>query len=94
MHHEPFTQSQQGERMASDFSKFRPNPNQLRWKPYPLPEPSDSRDFVQSLYTMCGAGDATMRNGIAIHNYACSAEMSKKCLYNSDGDFLIGGDGI
>jgi len=43
---------------------------------------------------MCGAGDATMRNGIAIHNYACSAEMSKKCLYNSDGDFLIGGDGI
>ena len=47
-------------------------------------------DFVQGLSTVCGAGDARMRNGLAIHIYACNVGMTNRCLNNSDGDFLIG----
>ena len=31
-----------------------------------------------------------MKAGMAIHMYAANESMVDKCLYNSDGDFLIG----
>ena len=31
-----------------------------------------------------------MKVGMAIHMYAANESMVDKCLYNSDGDFLIG----
>uniref|UniRef100_A0A0K0EZD4 Homogentisate 1,2-dioxygenase n=1 Tax=Strongyloides venezuelensis TaxID=75913 RepID=A0A0K0EZD4_STRVS len=74
---------------TNDGSKVHSNPNQLRWHPHPLPENGKNIDFVQSLYTVCGAGDVRSRNGIYIHLYACNASMKNKVFYNSDGDFLI-----
>ena len=47
-------------------------------------------DFVEGLHTICGAGDARTRSGVAIHVYLCNASMKDKAFYNSDGDFLIG----
>ena len=38
---------------------------------------------------MCGSGDPCTRTGLAIHEYACNADMNNTCMYNSDGDFLI-----
>ena len=46
--------------------------------------------WAQGLATVCGAGDPTTRNGVAVHIYACNKPMENMCLYNSDGDFLIG----
>lgn len=46
-------------------------------------------DFVDGLNTLCGAGDAKSRHGIAIHVYACNTSMENRAFYNSDGDFLI-----
>lgn len=46
--------------------------------------------LLQGLYTIAGAGCPTTRNGIAVHMFACNANMKDRCLYNSDGDFLIG----
>lgn len=46
-------------------------------------------DFVDGLHTMCGAGDVASRNGLAVHIYCVNQSMRHKCLYNSDGDFLI-----
>lgn len=40
--------------------------------------------------TLCGAGDARSRNGLAIHVYTCNKSMTNKAFNNSDGDFLIG----
>ena len=37
-----------------------------------------------------GAGDASLKEGIAIHVYSCNASMGKTVFYNSDGDYLIG----
>jgi len=61
----------------------------LRWKPFKLPPNDKKVDFVDGLNTICGAGDIRSRHGIAIHIYSINASMKDKCLYNSDGDFLI-----
>mmetsp|Transcript_12162 Transcript_12162/g.28120 ORF Transcript_12162/g.28120 Transcript_12162/m.28120 type:complete len:440 (+) Transcript_12162:27-1346(+) len=62
-------------------------PNQLRWRPAPMPE--EPTDFVDGLITVCGAGDPSVKHGMAVHIYACNKDMVNKCFYNSDGDFLI-----
>jgi homogentisate 1,2-dioxygenase len=62
---------------------------QLRWMPFDLPV-SSAVDFVDGLNTICGAGDPRTRSGITVYVYTCNASMINRCLYNSDGDFLIG----
>ena len=58
----------------------------MRWSPFDIVD----GDFVSGLRTVCGAGDPTTRNGIAIHVYSCNKNMTDRAMYNSDGDFLIG----
>jgi homogentisate 1,2-dioxygenase len=63
-------------------------PNQLRWSPFDIP--SEKTDFVQGIRTIAGAGDASLKHGIAIHIYVANTDMADSAFYNSDGDFLIG----
>ena len=65
------------------------NPNQIRWKPFALPSSQESIDFLDGLHRVAGAGNPQTRNGIAIHVYSANKSMGNKCLFNSDGDFLI-----
>ncbi|EGD74193.1 homogentisate dioxygenase [Salpingoeca rosetta] len=65
------------------------DPNQMRWSPFPLPKDGERVNFVQGLATVAGAGDPCMRSGMAIHVYACNANMDNCCFYSSDGDMLI-----
>lgn len=58
----------------------------MRWNTFDIV----AGDFVTGLHTICGAGDPTTRDGIAIHVYSCTEGMRDKAMYNSDGDFLIG----
>lgn len=88
--HEPFTPVEQ----PFILSCFSPNekdvisdPNQLRWSPFLIP--SDKKDFVQGLCTICGSGDPSTRNGLAIHIYTANANMDRKAFYSADGDFLV-----
>ncbi|KAG0499211.1 hypothetical protein HPP92_003902 [Vanilla planifolia] len=62
-------------------------PNQLRWKPVDFPE--TPTDFIDGLYTMCGAGSSFLRHGFAIHMYAANKSMEECAFCNADGDFLI-----
>lgn len=62
----------------------------MRWKPFDIPSGNEKTTFVQGLHTVCGAGDARSRHGLAIHVYLCNASMDNTAFYNSDGDFLIG----
>ncbi|KAL3261053.1 hypothetical protein MRX96_046194 [Rhipicephalus microplus] len=58
--------------------------------PFSVPEQGKaSVDFVDGLNTVCGAGDARTRHGVAVHVYCCNISMKDKAMYNSDGDFLI-----
>lgn len=73
--------------LESDFRKRHPNPNQLRWNAFDIPE--EESDFVSGLRTVCGAGDPLSRNGCSIYIYVCNKSMDNTAFYNSDGDFLI-----
>lgn len=54
--HQPFRPlSFPSETLTADFSRGGViTPNQLRWKPFPIPE--SPIDFVRALFTICGAG--------------------------------------
>lgn len=64
------------------------DPNQLRWAPFEI-NTSRPHDFVEGLRLMCGAGDPRMKAGLAIYVYTATESMGNRCMYNSDGDFLI-----
>jgi len=85
--HIPFT-SVDINNVSSDWKDRKPNPNQLRWNPFTIPTGTEV-DWIEGLNSVCGAGDAAMRSGIAIHIYTCTVSMNNKCFYNSDGDLLI-----
>uniref|UniRef100_A0A8B9BYD7 Homogentisate 1,2-dioxygenase n=1 Tax=Anser brachyrhynchus TaxID=132585 RepID=A0A8B9BYD7_9AVES len=73
-----------------DHLKFPALDNVLRWKPFEIPKaPQNKLDFVSGLHTLCGAGEPRGRHGIAVHIFVCNTSMLDRCLYNSDGDFLI-----
>lgn len=61
----------------------------LRWGAFDLPL-SENVDFIQGINTVCGAGNPSTRNGLAIHVYLCNTSMKNSAFYNADGDFLIG----
>lgn len=90
--HQPFQPlSFPSETLTADFSRAVVTPNQLRWRPFPIPCPDEQHpvDFVRGLFTICGAGSTGMKDGYAIHIYTASASMTDCCLTNADGDFLI-----
>lgn len=76
--------------LQNDFSKATLTPQQMRWSPMPFPDEGEELDFVTGIKTVGGAGDPTLKDGMAIHNYSANVSMANKCFYNSDGDFLIG----
>ncbi|CAG9774046.1 unnamed protein product [Ceutorhynchus assimilis] len=86
--HKPFEKFEESI-LTHDWSEQEPDPNQMRWNPFDLPLPYENVDFVESLKTLCGAGEPKTKHGLAIHVYACNKSMRNRALYNSDGDFLI-----
>jgi homogentisate 1,2-dioxygenase len=78
-------------RLCGDFTGENGviNPNQLRWKPFPMPSDKDKVDFIQGLSSVAGAGSVESKSGLAIHVYTCNQSMKDKAFCNSDGDFLI-----
>jgi homogentisate 1,2-dioxygenase len=70
-----------------DDSKLVITPNQLRWEPLPIP--SVPTTFLEGFVTIAGAGDPSIKSGIAIHLYSANKSMENQAFYNSDGDFLI-----
>uniref|UniRef100_T1K742 Homogentisate 1,2-dioxygenase n=1 Tax=Tetranychus urticae TaxID=32264 RepID=T1K742_TETUR len=85
--HRPFRRIQTTH-ISNDWSSCPPNPNQLRWAPFNVPD-SKGIDFVDGIHTISGAGDPVARSGLAIYIYGCDKSMENKCFYNSDGDLLI-----
>eukprot|EP01133_Synstelium_polycarpum_P009131 gene9131-10708_t len=84
--HTPFVALER-ESLLVEVGNLNPNPNQLRWKPFPIAE--KPHDFVDGLVTICGAGHPSVRHGVAVHIYTANQSMTNRSFYNSDGDFLI-----
>jgi homogentisate 1,2-dioxygenase len=64
------------------------DPNQIRWGAFAVDE-TRRHDFVDGLRLLCGAGDPRTKAGLAIYVFTATASMGRRCMYNSDGDFLI-----
>lgn len=64
-------------------------PNQLRWDPFDLNACGDL-DFVSGLRRVAGAGDPTLKEGLAMFVYTAGKSMDdKSAFYSADGDLLI-----
>jgi len=87
--HEPFRPIE-SEHITNRWDTSEPDPNQIRWKPFNIPSVDDEKkDFLDSLATICGAGDACSRHGASVMIYACNSSMGNRALCNADGDLLI-----
>eukprot|EP00127_Corallochytrium_limacisporum_P004547 Clim_evm17s167 gene=Clim_evmTU17s167 len=88
--HKPFT-AVEGSHVTHDWESWKPNPNQMRWKPFDHPADGETKDFVEGLYTVAGAGDPKVRHGCVIHIFSCNTGMSgrDRAFCNADGHFLI-----
>ncbi|XP_051198145.1 homogentisate 1,2-dioxygenase [Lolium perenne] len=91
--HEPFhPRDPPNRRLVGDFDDRTTTvatPTQLRWRPQEVPRAPPHVDFVDGLYTICGAGSSFLRHGFAIHMYAANKSMDGCAFCNADGDFLI-----
>jgi homogentisate 1,2-dioxygenase len=85
--HKPFEAMPPSQIRTAPFNEVPATPNQLRWDP--LPFPGEPADFVNSLVTLGGNGDAEQQAGVAIHLYAASAPMKACYFYSADGELLI-----
>ncbi|KAK5656561.1 hypothetical protein OQA88_4540 [Cercophora sp. LCS_1] len=62
------------------------------WGPLPQnthPSATEPTTFIQGLKTIAGTGDATLREGLAVHQYAFNASMHNSAFSNHDGDLLL-----
>jgi homogentisate 1,2-dioxygenase len=87
--HEPFEQagSQISGHSTHGTPQFQQIPNQLRWDPFDIPK---GVCFLNGLRLLGGAGDVTVKSGLAIYIYGADTNMNpKKAFYSADGDFLI-----
>jgi len=73
--------------LTSPIANPAPEPNRLRWSPFPLP--AEPRSFLESLFTVGGAGDARCRDGVAIHVYLATRSMEREYFVDSDGELLV-----
>lgn len=82
--HSSFELFASGDRLEAKFNHI---PNQLRWDPFDI---RAGVDWVQGLHMVAGAGDPSVKNGVAYYIYGASKSMDEKsAMYNADGDMLI-----
>ncbi|KZV88277.1 Homogentisate 1,2-dioxygenase [Exidia glandulosa HHB12029] len=89
--HQGFTKLADNPDLESNFSPLNPrvrvSPTQLAWRPFDVP--SEPVEFHASIKTLTGNGDPTSREGLAIHQYACTKSMGNTAFVNNDGDMMI-----
>ena len=85
--HRPFRPIDAGLIRSGPFNEVPPTPNQMRWRPMPIP--SAPTDFVSGIVTLGGNGDASIQTGAAIHVYAANQSMQDRFFYDADGELLI-----
>ncbi len=72
---------------SGPFDEVPPTPNRLRWDP--LTWPDAPTDFVDGLVSYGGNGDVATGEGIGVHLYAATADMTGRVFANGDGEMLI-----
>lgn len=77
-------------RMHNEFGDGPVTPDQLRWNPMPMPDPSGAAvDFIDGMFTMAGNGSPASQTGVAVHMYAANRSTHGRFFYSADGELLI-----
>ena len=84
--HGPFTRSAATGFATPPFTQ-PPNPNQLRWDPFPIPE--TELDFLDGIVTICGNGSPTAQSGAAVHVYRATISMTDRYFLDADGELIV-----
>jgi homogentisate 1,2-dioxygenase len=85
--HKPFREIGSGLMHSGPFNEARPTPNQMRWRPMPVPK--KATDFLAGIVTLGGNGDPGIQAGVGIHLYAANQSMKDRFFYDADGELLI-----
>ena len=85
--HKPFRPIDPRLIRSGPFNEVPPTPNQLRWRPMPIPEAPT--DFIDGIVTLGGNGDPAAQSGVGIHVYAANRSMEDRFFYDADGELLV-----
>ena len=85
--HQPFRAIDSRLVRSGPFREVPATPNQLRWRP--LPMPAAPTDFVDGIVTLGGNGDPAWQAGAAIHMFAANRSMRDRFFYDADGELLV-----
>ena len=85
--HKPFRTIPSRLVRSGPFTEVPPTPNQLRWRPLPIPD--EATDFVDGIVTLGGNGDPAWQAGAAIHVFAANRSMRDRFFYDADGELLV-----
>src|ERR1041385_3272867 len=83
----PFTTIDARRVRSGPFREVPATPNQLRWKPLPIP--TEPTDFIDGIVTPGGNGDPAWQAGAAIHVFAANRSMRDRFFYDADGELLV-----
>ncbi|KAK0753658.1 Homogentisate 1,2-dioxygenase [Schizothecium vesticola] len=91
--HGPLRPVQTQHQIHASFLPMNPNvdftPLPHTWGPLAPPVSPGKTTFIQGLKTIGGNGDATLKEGLAVHQYAFDADMHRQAFVNHDGDLLL-----
>ncbi|KZT35455.1 Homogentisate 1,2-dioxygenase [Sistotremastrum suecicum HHB10207 ss-3] len=91
--HQGFTRLPESPDLESNFLPINPkvhvSATQLAWRPFDFPAPGEKVDFIDGLKTLCGNGDPTLKEGLAVHIYTANQSMENRAFCNNDGDMMI-----
>ncbi len=85
--HTAFKRMDNGLLRSAPFNEMETPANRLRWDAIDIP--GKPTDFIDSLITMGGNGDAEAGTGVGIHMYACNQSMKDRVFFNADGEMLF-----
>jgi homogentisate 1,2-dioxygenase len=85
--HKPFRSIDSRMLKSGPFTDVPPTPNQMRWRPMPVP--TAPTDFIDGIATLGGNGSPVLQEGAAIHVYAANRSMTDRFFYDADGELLI-----
>lgn len=89
IHHRPFEPlATPPPHFVTDFSDAVPTPQVRRHPPQSAPPDDQPTDLLDGLQTYAGAGDPSVKRGMAIHLYAANRDM-QRAFANIDGDLLF-----
>jgi homogentisate 1,2-dioxygenase len=85
--HPPYTRYAGAPLFAPGTADAPLPPNRLRWDPLAMPD--DATDFVDGLVTMMANRDPASLEGVAVHIYRATADMTDRYFFDADGELLI-----